>query len=264
MTGRTLALMCLLFIFCPVCIANAQDLNVSGTEEPIELSEDNTADVQAGDMQDDSDEIIKNYTAKDNFGGWKFGADLLFGKGRCDDRLCLGHGGDTDGQATLFAVKGQFQISYMWGENVFFGPVITGFAGYPSIVGGDIRLKLVIPVGRSNKDAVSASAGWGAQWREKIIPETVWDEQYVERNHMHDGYANDLVEYGYNYIPIEMTYEHVFDNRFILGVSAQLNITISARYYVLPYDLSYNQDLGYKYIPVLDMLGLGVHLGYKF
>ena len=29
-------------------------------------------------------------TAKDNFGGLRVGADLMFGVGRCDDKLCIG------------------------------------------------------------------------------------------------------------------------------------------------------------------------------
>ena len=225
-------LICILLFFVP-CMANAQESEVAA----INGDTANT-DIEQPDIQDtDSEKEIKFYTAKDNFGGWKFGADILFGKGRCDDKLCIGHSDEYNHAETSFAIKGQFQISYLWGKNVFFGPVLTGFAGYPSFVGGDIRLKLVIPIGKHHKDAVSASAGWGAQWRFNIIPETYWDYQYMDRKHLHEGYANDLIEYGYNYIPIEMTYEHVFDNRFILGVSAQLNITLSCRYY--PYNISY-------------------------
>lgn len=224
-------------------------------------SEDADSIAQDEVVQDTPEEMPKNFTAKDNFGGWKFGADILFGKGRCDDKMCLGQpdGQHWNRESTSFAVKMQLQLSYLWGENVFFGPVLTAFGGYPSFVGGDIRLKLVIPVGKHKNDAVSASAGWGMQIREKLLSEDFFDSYKTEHPHMKADLPSDIYEYGYSYIPIELTYEHIFDNRFIIGASAQLNIAIISRYYILMGD-----DVGYIHIPAMDMLGLGVHMGYKF
>ncbi|MBQ9816024.1 MAG: hypothetical protein IJM59_00960 [Proteobacteria bacterium] len=217
-------------------------------------------------VQEEIQSDNKVYTAKDNFGGWKFGADIMFGAGRCDEKTCLGQPDeqDFDEKMTGFVAKLQLQLSYLWGKNVFFGPVLTAFGGYPALVGGDLRLRLVIPLGKGKRDAVSASAGWGGQLRFKMVNEWItyanpYDKPDV--SYIKTGEPHDLFKYSYMYVPLEMRYEHVFDNRFVLGVVVQYNITFNYRAYSEAIE---GKDLGFKYISVLDMIGGGIHLGYKF
>ena len=227
------------------------------------------AEVAAPQSEAKEDSIqnkTKVYTAKDNFGGWKFGADIMFGAGRCDDKLCLGQpdGQDYNEKRTDFVAKLQLQLSYLWGENVFFGPVLTAFGGYPSFVGGDLRLRLVIPLGKNKKDAISESAGWGGQLRFKMENESLYydnPQEIPDASYIKTGEPHDLFKYSYMYVPIEMRYEHVFDNRFVLGLVVQYNLTFSYREYIAS---QWDTEPRFKYISVLDMIGGGIHLGYKF
>ena len=247
---------------------------------------DDTGDSQTEISQDELNETPKIFTAKDNFGGWKFGADLLLGayfythtagKDPDADKNLLFEEPDNSERATINAIV-QVQASYLWGNNVFFGPVLNVSTGLPIVFAADLRLRLLIPLGSHKRDAVSASAGWGI-----ALPIVGVGEENI----LIDSGLNHSKTRDYNgsidslmYFPIEMTYEHVFDNRFVLGASIQLNINKRDRYYYTKENnpnyvqSNENSEENPKYIinfehdhlmvPVIGALSAGVHLGYKF
>ena len=78
------------------------------------------------------------------------------------------------------------------------------------------------------------------------------------------------------YFPIELSYEHVFDCRFVLGGSIQFLINNGSRNYYVREPITdtentdsrdkYNIQManGKLYVPGINTFVAGVHLGYKF
>ena len=265
-------------VLCALCMLAVPGLAMA--QESVDSADSTDAVHSQNEVSEDvSVEQPRIYTAKDNFGGWKFGAEILVGATQYVTDENNGsidlHRSDPDNNND-YMINGtlQLQLSYLWGKNVFVGPVLNVMTGWPMLFAGDIRIRLLIPLGQFKKDAVSASAGWGAS----IMSFYGGDENLV---------VSPLAEYPklkeYNdlehlmYFPIEFTYEHVFDNRFILGASAQLIINYQFReYYSRSENPDYNGSNGYsdKYnikfyngqlaVTNLNSYVIGIHLGYKF
>ena len=236
------------------------------------VDESGTSAIEATD-----DAYLENhvYTAKDNFGGWKIGIDVLFGANwyiKDDDDIggtdLRRYDHDNTDNAIINGTL-QLQLSYLWGNDVFYGLVLNAMTGYPVLFAADIRFKLLIPLGQHKKDAVSLSTGWGAtiaafRGGEEYV-QVIPDSDYPVTNVAHEIYR-------LMYFPIELSYEHVFDSRFILGASIQFMISNTSRNYftrepnTTDENFLYNVQIanGKLYVPNISNFVAGVHLGYKF
>ena len=192
---------------------------------------------------------------KDNFGGLRLGANLTFGGGAFDYI-----------DSYKFAALLQLETGYLWGNHVFVGPVINFSIGFPMLLNGDIRLRMIIPVSESN--AISWSAGWGMFGH---IAYDVDEEKIFNPSNFHGNCDEKEVKaVNYMYIPIQIGFEHVFDNRFILGATAQINLALyNQRYdYYSTHEkyMDYYARIGreYKVKVMVGTFTAGIHLGYKF
>ena len=208
-------------------------------------------------------------TAKDNFGGLRLGADLMLGVGRCDDKMCLGQPEDDMDQENIH-IAGSLQIGvgYLWGNDAFVGPELNLHGGYPFVAGGDIRIRLVMPVNYNN--AITMSAGWGLSYRFKILDKFGHYIMVDENSSEEDGRMDDIIRNMY--IPVQVGFEHVFDNGFVLGMTLEARMTFNSETNVLVY-----REKGitnnYNYLVEAEeehphltfgMATAGIHLGYKF
>lgn len=264
-----LCALCLLFI--PE-LAMAQD------------SVDSADKMDTMNLQDESTEdepVVKPkiYTTKDNFGGWNLGAEILFG---ATNYVTNENGGSIDlhysdpdnSNNFIFNTTLQLQVSYLWGNNVFVGPVLNVITGWPMLFAADIRIRLLIPLGQYKKNAVSANAGWGVS----ITSFIGGDENLIvlpSSDYSKLNKHNDIDHLMY--FPIEFTYEHVFDNRFILGASIQFIINYQFREYYSRSEKNNiigNENYYDKYkikfydgelaVPTMNSFVAGIHMGYKF
>lgn len=208
---------------------------------------------------DEASEFVKQArTMADNFGGVRFGVDLMLGTGRCDDyAFCMGHDEEVNSESYSIAGLINFEVGYLWGSRVFMGPTVTFSAGFPMLISGAINYRLLVPA--NDQDAFSFSAGFGMSWHVGF-----YDSDYNEDH-----------EVNYMYVPISLGFEHVFDNGFTLGATAQLNIAFdrSSKDVVVKnadgtpkldengYQVS---DIEYSTAAVLGTFGIGIHLGYKW
>ena len=206
-------------------------------------------------------------TAKDNFGGLRLGADLMFGVGRCDDKRCIGQPDDADQENIHFATSLQLGVGYLWGNEVFVGPELNVHGGYPFLVGGDVRVRLVMPVNYNN--AFTMSAGWGLVWHMKILDKFGHYIMVGENSSATDDRMADIIRNMY--IPVQVGFDHVFDNGFVLGVTLECRMTFNSETNVLAY--RERGLVGYNYILQAEeehahltfgMAGIGIHLGYAF
>ncbi len=218
----------LLFVLISLpCIAFGQDTAA--------VQNDSVAQESSALIEDAAESLKTIYTKEDNFGGFRFVGNVLLGAGRCDDyAFCAGHEDEINDKQYNVGGLLQAEIGYFAGKTVFVGPTLSISGGYPMLVNGAINLKMYIPFADNN--ALSLSAGFGGTWH----------IGYVDTN-----YNDDDDEINYMYVPIQLGFEHVFDNRFILGASFQANITFSHR------ENGGNDS-------ILGMLAAGVNLGYKF
>ena len=226
-----------------------------------------TADAAA--VQNEERSFRTPRTAKDNFGGLRLGADLMFGVGRCDDKLCIGQPEeDWDQENVHFSTSLQLGVGYLWGNDAFVGPELNVHGGYPFLVGGDVRVRLVLPVNYNN--AFTMSAGWGLVWRMKILDKFGHYIPVDEDSSPDDDRMADIIRNMY--IPVQVGFEHVVDNGFVLGVTLEARMTFNSETNVLGvrrrlFD-SYTQ---YTHMAeeehahlTFGMAGAGVHLGYAF
>ena len=198
----------------PVC-AFAQDSDVDGVNPAVES-------------------VHMPKTAKDNFGGVQIGADILLGAGRCDDRaFCKGVTQSYDEQNIEFVAIIGIKNSYMWGEDFFFGYEIN--AHYQPILfgGGDLRFKMLMPIDAN--DGIAASVGFG-----------------LEINGIRIG-ALDGIK-GAMYIPVQIGYDHVSDNGFVIGVSVEAQIAFQRK--------DFKDADSVK--AALGFIGGGIQVGYQF
>ncbi len=204
-------------------------------------------------------------TAKDNFGGFRFGGDIMAGVGRCDDKNCLGQS-DDDWDKENMHVAGALQIGlgYLWGNEVFAGPELNISGGYPFLGAGDIRIRLVMPVNYNN--AITMSAGWGMTYRFKILDKFGHYIVVDDNAHPTDDEMPDIIRNMY--IPVQVGYEHAFDNGFIFGVTLEARMTFNSETNVLgtKEERRIMQGRALEEHPHLTfgMATAGFHMGYAF
>ncbi len=228
-----------------------------------------TADAAA--VQNEERSFRAPRTAKDNFGGLRLGADLMFGVGRCDDKLCIGQPEDDWDQENIhFSTSLQLGVGYLWGNDAFVGPELNVHGGYPFLIGGDVRVRLVLPVNYNN--AFTMSAGWGLVWRMKILDKFGHYIPVDEDSSPDDDRMADIIRNMY--IPVQVGFEHVFDNGFVLGVTLEARMTFNSETNVLGvrrrlFDSA--DSIQYSHMAeeehahlTFGMAGAGVHLGYAF
>ena len=112
---------------------------------------------------DDTNALQSIRTTKDNFGGLRLGGNIMFGFGRCDDKTCFGQPDEQDWNAknTTWATMLQFEIGYLWGNEMFAGPVLNLHTGFPDLFGGDVRIMAIMPFSYNN--AVTMGVGVGLE-----------------------------------------------------------------------------------------------------
>lgn len=177
----------------------------------------------------------------DNFGGFHLSGELLFGTGRCDDKMCPGHYDDYNEEAWVLTGIFQLEAGYFWGERVFIGPTISVTSGIPIVIGAALNLKMLFPF--TDKDAIGASAGIGFGLNVGYEGQYWWvDESFV----------NTM------YLPFRLGYEHVFDSKWFLGLYLQANVG----FIVHDPDEPHCGDGLIE--PILSSLTGGVSVGYKF
>ncbi len=178
------------------------------------------------------------------FDGAYITADFVGGIGRIDDKLFNGRGDDYDKKTYAFAWQFQLEAGYLWGSKVLVGPAVMVSGGIPSLVNGALLLKVAIPVDDAN--AFHVMAGFGGT--------------------LHFGYEDTLFDdsvMNFIYIPIQIGYEHVFENNFILGIIFHTDITFNHKeVYPNPKE-DYNKTI-IQNDAILSLAGLGIRVGYKF
>ena len=220
-----------------------------------------TSDSGSSDGIEESQIVKEHRTAKDNFGAIRFGGDLMFGAGRCDDKMCLGqeYGQDWNQENTAFAFSLQLEAGYLWGNKAFVGPVVTLHTGYPQFVGADLRIKLVMPLNDNN--GITMSAGWGYGFRPRMKP------GFQYGNYSKNDAVIDLL--NGMYVPISIGFEHVLDNGLTFGITVEYRMAFNQREINTRPNSEYPILVDYNYVeyridPVLGFIGGGIHLGYKF
>ena len=203
-------------------------------------------------------------TAKDNFGGFRLGGDIMAGIGRCDSN-CIGSSDDHKQDVNLH-VAGALQINlgYVWGNDAFVGPELNLGGGYPFWGTGDVRIRLVLPINYNN--AISMSAGWGVTFRADINDKYGHYVVIGDNENPGDKLMNDF--YKYMYIPVQVGYEHAFDNGFILGVTLEARMAFNSETNVLGTKEERKTMQGRAIEENLHMtFGMataGIHMGYAF
>ena len=217
--------------------------------------------------------VPKPRTVQDNFGGWFLGGDVVLGAYHFIDvyranaltsELVLDEGWWVAGGV-------MFGFGHLWGSQVFVGPVINATLTNP-YVSIDVRVKVAVPF--THQDAVSLFVGYGIgvindeRGSETRMIQTV-DKQYD------DEYVDKRIKGMF--LPIQVAYEHVFNNGFVLGALLETRINFQVdelHYYHLTNEI-YNKYEGRLYyhsdglkrdkvVPFVDTLFMGIHLGYKF
>ncbi len=177
----------------------------------------------------------------ENFGGFHLSGELLFGTGRCDDKMCPGHYDDYNEEAWVLTGIFQLEAGYFWGEKVFIGPTIFVTSGIPIVIGAAVNMKMVFPF--TDRDAFAASAGLGFGLNVQYEGQYWWvDESPV--NNM--------------YLPFRLGYEHVFDSKWYVGLYFQAIVG----FIVHDPDEPHCGDGLIE--PILSSFTGGVSVGYKF
>ena len=169
---------------------------------------------------------------QDRFSGFQLGVDLLLGAGRCDDKMCTYHDDEYNSENTQFLFNGGIKLGYLWGKEVLVGPELNAHYNQPWYAGGDLRVKTLIPM--NSYSGITASIGFGFQYH-GIISECPY------------------------YIPIQVGYDFVKSNGFVIGISLETQIAFSEE---TDYKPNGKEDKTVK--PVLGFAGGGLHLGYIF
>ncbi len=204
-------------------------------QDSVAVQNDSAVQESNALIEDASKQLKTVYTKEDNFGGFRFVGNISLGGGRCDDyAFCSGH--DMEINEKQYNVAGliQGEFGYFFGKTAFFGPTLSLSVGYPMFVNGAVNIKMYVPF--TDNNALSLSAGFGGT---------------LHIGYVDTYYGDDDNDINYIYVPIQLGFEHVFDNRFILGASLQANITFM-----------HKEDGSND--PILGMFAAGVNLGYKF
>ena len=215
-------------------------------------------------------QVVKNHrTAKDNFGGWFFGGEilggLLLGPYPLDDSS---ESEDDDKEVVSFSWPILTEIllntGYLWGENVFVGPTFNVTVGFSLLVSVDLRVRVVVPF--TNADAIALSAGYGFHPCNFSASESTMKTVPLETDVPDDSNSTEIIQLMY--LPVSLGYEHVFDSGFVIGASIDMRISFCV--HKTRYRRPFNGSMWYfgeereKVVPYVSAIMAGLHLGYKF
>ncbi len=207
---------------------------------------------ESPDPQPEANAIQVNQISE-TFGGWRMGGNLMFGTGPFDH---------VDNY--VFGGLLQYEAGYLWGNHVvFLGPVVNLGFGFPMLLNADIRLKMVFPVSESN--ALSFSAGFGGAGN-CIYSAPKAEKRVNSKFRGNSEEENEAIKFMY--IPIQIGFEHVFDNSLILGAAAQINLAFYNQRYEYysssSYSLEEQRGSEYKVKAMVGTFAVGIHVGYKY
>ena len=204
-------------------------------------------------------------TAKDNFGGFRLGGDIMFGVGRCDEKNCIGYNDDHKTEDNTH-VAGALRIGlgYLWGNEAFVGPELNIGTGYPFWATGDVRIRLTLPVNYNN--GITMSAGWGVAYRLRINDKFGHYIVVGDNEHPSDKLMSEF--YEHMYIPVQVGFEHVFNNGFVFGVTLEARMTFNSETNVLgsSEERKFMHGRAIEEHPhmTFGMATAGLHMGYAF
>lgn len=235
--------------------------------EMVVVNETDTSDA-VGEME----VVRRTRTAKDNFGGWFFGAEII--GGALLDPYDSEYLSDYDDGVDTFKWPGLTEIllntGYLWGEHVFVGPTLNVMGGFAIWLSVDLRVRLVVPF--TNADAFALNVGYGFTPFNYSEPRNTYKRVVHEIDIPDDSDSNDIIEMMY--LPISLGYEHVFKSGFVIGASVEMRMSFSVhslRYIQPLYDenntfhgMFYNGIKREKVVPYVSAMMGGLHLGYKF
>ena len=227
----------LIFFFAPA-FAFAQEVSVSASIDYRVESVEATI-VEADTL------VAAPRTAHDNFGGFQIGATLLAGVGRCDDKIICNEDERDWNKYTIDSLANlQLELAYLWGEDVLFGVSLNTYYIFPLLLGADVRFKMVFALTPNDGITMSSGVGVGAHGNYDLV---------CYRGNCDVGET----EYGvphYLYMPMQIGYDHVFDNGFLLGVSLETHMAFN----------NVTKCGERRVMPALGFAGGGIHLGYIF
>ena len=222
-----------IFIFTPF-MASAQELNLSGIPDYGDES------VEITTAQMDMHAISMNH-----FRGFQIAGSLLFGLGRCDDKMmCNEDERDWNKYETGYLTAAQIELAYLWGNDVLLGISVNGYYIVPFLGGADVRMKTVFAL--TPNDGITMSAGVGVGDHGNYDLEC--------RNGVCDVGETKSMAPHFFYIPIEIGYDHVFNNGFLLGFSIEAHMAFN--------NVTRGDET--KVEPALGFAGSGIRLGYAF
>ena len=178
-------------------------------------------------------------------------------------------GGD-DGEPDQYTVGALLELGfgYLWGDKFLLGPEINLALGFPSIIGADLRLKMLVPL--KQQIALFASLGWGAEFRLQFPGK--YSHITISPNDKPDLHAKNIM-YEIMYLPFSLGFEYVRDSGFVIGAEMQFRVIFyqdDKWYYYEPkqnaggYMVSDLYGVDYKPHALLEEFVIGLHIGQKF
>ena len=259
------------FMMGPVCAFAQENAGENADSEDI---------VQENAPQIEPQDVKLPRTAKDNFAGWRFAADLFIGTGRIREYDAYGGAHYPLGEEPKYywypAGGLLLEIGHLWGNQAFVGPTLNVTLGFPHIIGADLRIKGAIAL--TSADAITMSVGYGVAWNDDAVTEYTPMEVLAEDTIPNDDKAiDDFIRMMY--VPVSVGYEHVYNNGFILGASIEMRVGFKVKethYYYR--STSSNLEEWYKerhvnwkdevkregVVPIVSTATVGLRLGYKF
>lgn len=219
--------------------------------------------------------IVQDLDTQNNrFEGGFLDFNIMLGVSHTDsDPLAIKSkdGGDDEApdQYTVGALL-ELGFGYLWGNKFLLGPEINLALGFPSIIGADLRLKMLVPV--NPQIALFTSLGWGAEFRLQFPGK--YGHITISQSDKPDLHAHNIM-YQIMYLPFSLGFEYVRESGFVIGAEMQFRVIFyqDDKEYYYPYTKIINgrqeqvYDLyGVDYEPhaLLGEFVIGVHMGYKF
>lgn len=205
----------------------------------------------------------------EKFGGWYLSADVMVGKGTfldCNESFydCFGtveenrkiyemfgtqrHAVAHDELADL-GLLAHLHVGYLFGTRFFVSPEISVSGGFPMLLSVDARVRVVAPIVGGH--AINAAIGVGYN---------IFDIASRSNDNIWDGL----------YLPAQIGYDYTFDNGFVIGVSAQVNLRFSENEKLKNYqawkDSKSDSEIWKKdgVFSYAGFWGAGLYLGYRF
>lgn len=277
---RTISKLCLVISFLlwmPLYAAAQEVIEPADHAESVDAQNETGDEIiiseDVGDGVDLSDfEIVKpSRTTRDNIGGANLGVQILLGTSPYDPMDEI----DESAKVWWFlSGAAELDFSYLFGEDVFIGPRVSVSINSPYLLSFDMSVKTAVPISR--QDAFTTSLGLGYSLTSFLAGTfSPWSEiiavKYISPN---KEFEDDTVPgdvYGL-YFPIQVGYEHVFENGFTLGATVEMKVGFKSntiRYFSVMNTPETGAFMYYrgdrdKLGLTVNFIGAGVYLGYSF